>query len=404
MTSVPQVRPSLPTVVSIVLAGVSGGAIMIVLPGVLAALASQRGLSGGQVALLASAEMLGLTLATFAAAAVIGTIDRRRLATGTLLVLILAQLLSVVTKAMTPFLVVRLGAGCCEGIMLALMTASATSTSQPDRVFATYMASNLAVATGVLLLLGQLVAYGSAPTIYIALAAIAGVALCLTSKLPATPPPPQAAIGVERVDAVAWVPALIGLAGTLIIFVAIGATWPLMGRFGQSLGISDQVIAGTLSLAAVSGIVSGVIVAVLGDGIGRRLPLVAGSLALAGVMIFLSRTDGVAGYRFGAVAVLFLMVFIVPYYTAIMGLLDRSGRMASLSMGIQFAGLAIGPALAAPFVTGGFGPILTIAAALCVPATVLMVIAERGIKMRGSHGAGAAPVDEQVRRNAARVG
>ena len=121
------------------------------------------------------------------------------------------------------------------------------------------------------------------------------------------------------------------------------------------------------------------IVAALGDVVGRRLPLAAGSLMLAGVMLFLSHTHEVAGFRFGAIAVLFLMVFIVPYYTAIMGLLDRSGRMASFSMGIQFAGLAIGPLLAAPFVTGGFGPILTVAAALCVPATALMLIAERAI-------------------------
>ena len=187
MTGVPHARPGIATVVSIVIAGVSGGAIMIVLPGVLAALSSQRGLSGGQVALLASAEMLGLTLATFAAATVIGTVDRRRLAIGTLAVLIVAQCLSVVTTGTTPFLLVRLAAGCCEGIMLALMTASATSTSQPDRVFATYMASNLAVATGVLLLLGQLAVRGLAPIIYLALAGIAVVALCLTSRLPAAP-------------------------------------------------------------------------------------------------------------------------------------------------------------------------------------------------------------------------
>ena len=188
------------------------------------------------------------------------------------------------------------------------------------------------------------------------------------------------------------------------MFVAIGATWPLMGRLGQSLGLSDEVIAATLSLAAIFGILSGVLVAFLGDRVGRRVPLAVGSLALAGVMLFLSRSEGVAAYRFGAVAVLFLMVFIVPYYTAVMGLLDRSGRMASLSMGIQFAGLAIGPLLAAPFIASGFGPILTAAAALCLPATALMLFAERAIGVGTSWIASPATGGDLVGPGAARTG
>jgi hypothetical protein len=99
-------------------------------------------------------------------------------------------------------------------------------------------------------------------------------------------------------------------------------------------------------------------------------------------MLGLTQAHSVSAFLVGASAFMFLMVFVVPYFTGIMATLDAGGTMASLSMGKQFCGFAFGPLLAVPLLRHGYWLSLCVSALLCLPAVVLMLFAEQTAQSR----------------------
>lgn len=365
---------------AIIAMGVSGGLMLVMMPGVFAAVASSRAFGPDSVAWLAFGEMTGITLATLAVSFKIQSLNQRSVAAVALLALALADAGSVHTGSLLPLVVIRLIAGIAEGTLIVNMASLSAVTPQPDRLFALYLAANLGTSTILLAILGVLVTAGHGRAILYLMISVIGAAGAMLRWIPSIEHKPR-----ERDSAGPRPPAVnssgkaVGLAGTLILFVGLGACWPQVGEVGHALQLPPGAVPFAMSVATFMGILAGLVVALCGTALGRRVPVIGGTVLLAVSMLMVATATTRTGFTVAVSAFMFAYIYIVPYYTGIMASLDNSGRMASFSMAMQFLGMALGPLASTVVIQHGLQLVFRLAAGACVPALGLMLVAERAV-------------------------
>jgi predicted MFS family arabinose efflux permease len=339
----------LASIFAMIVIGIMGSCMAIIMPGFLSALSGMRGLTAAQVSIIASVELAATMIATLAVAPLVATRNRRVIALVALLLIMAGNLATGLLWDYNVLAAARIVAGLGEGAVIVVMASSVAATAMPDRIFAIYIASNLVISGVVFSALRVLTAIGHLNWIFFALIALSAVAAAFLPLLPAFPPAvtraPGAPAQATGSSAGELGTAVIGLAGTLFFFVAIGTAWPLMGQIGASWGTSAEDVAEGLAASSFVGIVCALFVSWLGTRFGRRIPLVIGSCGLIAVMFTLTLRQA---SLFGILcsAFVFWWVFTVPYYMGLMAEADRTGRVVSFSMAMQFGGLALGPLLA----------------------------------------------------------
>jgi MFS transporter, DHA1 family, inner membrane transport protein len=364
--------------------GISGASMMVIMPGVFAALASGRALGPDSVAWLAFGEMTGITIATFGVSFKIQSLDHRRIAAVALLILALADATSAELGSLLPLVSTRLIAGLAEGTLIVSMASLIAMTPQPDRLFALYMACNLGTSTILLAILGVLITADHGRLIFYVLIIVISAAAAMLGWLPAKKGEPRErgrlAPHSVSVDVTGQV---VGLLGTLVLFVGLGASWPQVGEVGHALRLPLGAVPFAMSVATFMGILSGLLAALCGARFGRRVPLICGTLMLALSMMLVATAANRTGFTVAVAAYMFSWIYIVPYYTGVMARLDSYGQMASFSMATQFLGLALGPLVSTLLIRQGLSPIFWLAAGCCVPALGLMLVAEARGRLTG---------------------
>ncbi|BBD98087.1 MFS transporter [Sphingobium amiense] len=343
-TSAPRAIGVLP-VMSIVLTGLASAAIIVAMPGLLAGMSTTIGLTDSQIALITSSEMVGTTATTLFVAAWLSRIDRRKAALVGLVLILSVNLLSAYATAFTTLIVARFIAGLAAGALQGILSASIAATPIPDRIFAIYLTANLTATTVMLALLSQLNAIGHPQWLFMSVVTLATLAILLLRWLPA-------GVAAHRpTDAKGAKPArgygLSALLGTFILLIGVGLTWPLVGVLGLDRAMSGEAVARALSFATVGGIAASVLVSAMGDRAGRRLPISAGAAGLCIAVLIFMLDGGRASFTAAAFVYMFCWILILPYCAGLVATLDPSGRLSVLWVTMQFAGLAIGPIIAA---------------------------------------------------------
>lgn len=333
------------SVASIVLTGLASAAIIVAMPGLLAALSAKVALTGSQIALINSSEMVGTTATTLAVAAWLNRLDRRKAAFVGLVLIVLANLVSAFATTFLVLIGARFIAGLAAGALQGILSASIAATPAPDRIFAIYLTANLTTTTVMLGLLSRFSAAGNPEWLFMSVVALAVLALILLGRLPA-----GTATGQPTADRMAkpshgYGPA--ALLGTFILLIGVGLTWPLVGVLGLNREMSGEAIASALSFATMGGIVASLLVSAIGDKAGRRLPISAGAAGLCIAVLTFVVDDGRASFAAAAFIFMFCWVLILPYCAGLVAALDPSGRLSVLWVTMQFAGLATGPVIAA---------------------------------------------------------
>src|SRR5207253_3106985 len=94
------------------------------------------------------------------------------------------------------------------------------------------------------------------------------------------------------------------------------------------------------------GLAGALLARLLGERVGPLVPVLGVDLVLACLGPFLTSSPDVAIYVTGIVTLAICTIFVVPYYFAELGALDRSGRYASFGPAMMLTGIAGGPSAA----------------------------------------------------------
>ncbi|MEX2126124.1 MAG: MFS transporter [Woeseia sp.] len=334
-----------------ILMGVIGPEVFIVQPGFVQGLVAWLGFSDQQAGYTASAEMFGIAATTVLLTFAAHRVNWRRIFSGSLLLMFLANALSVFVTDFETFVALRFVAGFGAGGIVSLSFAAIGLTDNPDRNFG-YLIMWVLIygAIGLLLMPTAYAAFGLAGVLWF-FAVFPLLGLPFVSELPVT--------GENAVPADASAVTLslrlrtLALLAMLAYFLAQGVVWAYLFLIGLAGGLAEQQVANGLTISQFAGIAGAFLAATLGDRYGRSLPLTLGILGgalclyfLVGRFEFLVFAVAVGVYNFAWNAS-------HPFLLAAMASFDRRGRVVVYAVAMQMIGLAVGPGLAATVIRDG---------------------------------------------------
>jgi predicted MFS family arabinose efflux permease len=146
-------------------------------------------------------------------------------------------------------------------------------------------------------------------------------------------------------------PVLLALAGCFLFYVNIGAYWTYIERIGSAAGIGLTAISNGLAFSTVASMAGVLLASWLGGRRGFLLPIAWSAIAVVLAVVLLLGKLQLTAYVVSAVVYGIAWNVSMTYQYSTVNLVDRSRRGVALAPAFHNAGGAVGPAIAALFVT-----------------------------------------------------
>ncbi|MGH9643601.1 MAG: MFS transporter [Terriglobales bacterium] len=361
--------------------GTLGPAVLLMLPGLLAALSERYAFSERQLGILSFADLGGLTLGSALSARLLPAMGVVRGTQLGLLGAVVANGASATVAAFAPLLILRVGAGLGGGLLVGSCYMVLGRLKHVDRTFGIYLLCQGVFGAVALKVMPALTQALGIAGIFGALALLYAAALALPRFLPASEGIGQHSSERTGFGSAAWS----GLAAVLIFFVAQGAVWAYLELMGQRGGLDASGVATAVALSTLVGLSGPLTAALLGSRIGKVFPLLS-ALALALISLaLLNSTLNVP--RFALAACLFNVAWnlSIPYQMAALAGVDASGKVVAWAASASLAGLAVGPPIAgAVLASRGTSGVLLTSATLYVVSVIALLPALTGPAARRS--------------------
>lgn len=332
--------------------GTVGALTILVMPGLLGVMVDAFGLNDNQLGLVASVEIFTMAIATGVATLGISRINWRQMACVALIVLAIGNITSILAQSISGLLWSRGVAGIGEGIAVAVSFSALGISRNPDRSFGIYLVFALIFSAILLYALPFIVQLGGHFLVFSFLAA-----LCLINMLFLPWLSPQAQRRAMDVGQghfhVPYKLVGIGLAMVTFFFIGQGAVWSYLERMGAARDIDAQSVSAALSLSALAGIVGAGIAMLMGNRIGRSVPITFGVMVQVISMLILTTEFDKEGFIIAVMIFNFSWNLCQPYFSGVMSELDPEGRAVALMGSLQTIGVSVGPLIAAVIIRPG---------------------------------------------------
>lgn len=353
----PQALPAktlqLPFLASLVWLSMLGAIIANVQPMFLGGLANSFNLNAQQLGFLGGAELAGSCLASLCAAFWFPLLNLRRVAMFALAVTVCGNFMTSWVANYLPLLCLRFvtaffGAGVIYSLTLGLIG----QVKNPDRIIAlAIILQVLSLAVG-MATIPLLLEHWQLPGMMMTLSLLMATGFLLLPFIPHRAPPQEASDGLSPAKGAAWfMPAALLL--SLVMFsIGLGAIWAFLERMGASAGFAMADIGKALAVSGFIGGLGALSAALLGQRIGRLLPLTVGIVGQLGVCWLLSDRTTWPLYIIAVALFNFFWNLVLPFLMGAIGTADKTGRFMVLIPAAQAGGYAIGPMLAGVFIVG----------------------------------------------------
>jgi predicted MFS family arabinose efflux permease len=334
---------------------------LIALPFAVGANMETLGINESQAGLLGTLEFVGVVATSMFLAPRVGRIDRRRVALGASVFVIVMNVLCALYGTYSHLLLLRPLAGLGAGLALATGNATIAMASKPEK-FASHM-SLLFVALMVLVTLSfsALSAQFGQAGVYMGFAATIACLAPLQGWLPAVigDAATQAQLGPEKAGSAFSKSGIWMVLAIFCFSMRDTMTWAFTERIGASAGFQPGVIGQFLTAAAILGLAGPALAAFIGNRFGLRTPLALGVIAAGTNTFALSQSGGNAYLFAGSVlCVVATYFFALSFLNALAAELDPEGRIVAAAGSAVMAGLAAAPVVAGYlWVAGGSGAI-----------------------------------------------
>ena len=350
---------------------VMGPMFFLILPLYVGALFDHLGFDHQQVGRLTSMELGGSALAS-----IVGLFWIRRLSwrhAGACIALALCFFNVLSAFAGTNFdslILLRVCAGFCAGSLTSLAIVALGDTEKIDRNYAWGLVCQLSISALLFFILPIPIVTLGMNAIYTVLAGCALVGLGGALLLPVAGQPPRQ---VTFTLAGTGKP-LLGLLGGTVFFVAVSAVWAFIERMGVDAGLTNTFIGNALGLSVLASIAGAFIASLIADRFNRFWPM---CIAMTGQLLcLLSLTGDINTTTYFAFVILYQIGWTlwVPYQLSVVAAVDNSGHFVVLITFFQSTGIALGPLLAAHFLSGvDYTPVLVIGAVFAIISLLLFI-------------------------------
>jgi predicted MFS family arabinose efflux permease len=363
------------TLFSVVCMTATVAAILMIAPVVVGALITRHGFTPVQAGVTISVELGAMSLAAWPALWWLPRWSWPKLLTVMLPVMIAGNLACAFVSDFGVLAALRGLTGLAGGSVMVVCLAVVGMTRQMERNFGWWTISQLLLGAVGLALLPRVMPLVGLRGLYFGLAVLLAACLPLARSVPQRAAPRAGGGSAGALG----VPALLGLAGILCLYVALGGVWTYVERIGAAAGLAATRIGDDLTIASLCGIAGCGSAIVLGARWGRVRPLLLGfALILAGAAA-LGGTVSATGFLLAAGAFKFAWTFALPFILASMATHDSSGRLMAIANFMIGGGLALGPALVAALLgePPDYGIVPRLGFAFAVTSLLLLLLSMR---------------------------
>jgi len=340
-------------------------------PVLLGALYTEGHVSGDELALVATAEMIAIAIGSAIVAMLLSARNMHWKSAVLLLLLALAHVWTAYAAGANALIAARALAGLAEGGLVAVATELIARSRRAERIggFFVTMQTLAQCALALLLALYVIPAAGSAGG-FLILAVVCVLSLIVAFVVPAdyADLPKD-----ENLTNVLTAPSITALLCVFCYFMFFGAVWAFLEPLGTQFGIDGRTV-GLIVSASLAAQVSGAMMATAFEArIDYRLAVAAiGVVALVCSLVLASGPDLIT-FWMAALAMGFILLFIVPYQIRLAITADETRTAVLLVPAAQLFGLAIGPIAASLLIDGkDFRPVPEFAAASAVASVALL--------------------------------
>lgn len=306
---------------------------------------AKLGVSDSHAGFIMSTEMAGFT-AGAALFFVVAGFNWRGIVIAALCIMVLGNVLCSFTDSLTLFTGSRFVSGLGAGLLMTMTIQVIGIMHDPDRVYGMWTAGQLSFGALGILVFPPVIAASGIDTVFLIWALLAAGLFLSVRFYPQGRHLADTGAG-DIVKDRRFILGIAGLAGLFFYYGGQAGVWVYIEQLGLSWGLQREYTGHILFTSIVAGIGGGVVAIVLGDKIGRAIPL-STSMFCSCIAIFLLMNSGSAGL-FAVAACLFNFgwYLFLPYISAIIAAVDRNGSLLT-GLAVAFpAGLATGPAVAA---------------------------------------------------------
>ena len=350
----------------------AGNTPLVVQPMVVGAMVDLLGLTERQAGIVASVELVGLTLGILAMIPVMSSAPRTALALFAVAAITGANLLTCFVSSFTWLLPTRFLSGIGAAAAFCLYLNMASSDEQPEHVFAIVNAISITYSGILTLLAPYLLHAGGLPGLLLTLCLMTLLALLtipwvirygpqsyrlqsyrLQSYGPQSHGPQSSrTTSISRFTSLPSRVMLL-LAMMLLLYAGHGAIWAYQERIGVAAGLDEHAVGKWLGLSMLIWGVGGSLLArLMSMSIGRMWPQVISLGASCAAVLLLVYGSTPAAFAISCGLIAFSWFYGLPYQMGLLAARDPKGRAALAGVMMSTGGMALGPAIAALLLVG----------------------------------------------------
>ncbi|TPI41027.1 MFS transporter [Mesorhizobium sp. B3-1-9] len=351
-------------------------------PVLLGALYTEGHVTGDELALMATAEMIAIAIGSGVVAMLLPARNMRRKSAVLLVLLALANVWTAYAGTPNALIGARALAGLAEGGLVAVATELIARSRRAERIGGYFVTlQTLAQCALALILALYAVPRAGSAGGFIALGIV-----CLLSLVVAwTVPDDYADLPKEEQFAnVATVPAITALLSIFCYFMFFGAVWAFLEPIGAQFGIDGRTVGLMVSASLAAQVLGAMTATIFEARIDYRFAITAIGVIAAISSVLLASGPGLSTFWAVALVMGFILLFIVPYQIRLAITADETRTAALLVPAAQLFGLAIGPIAASLLIDGeNFRPVPEFAAATALASVLLLGVFVLVARRRG---------------------
>lgn len=340
-------------------------------PVLLGALYTEGHVSGDELALVATAEMIAIAIGSAVVAMLLSARNMRWKSAVLLILLALANVWTAHAASANALIAARAIAGLAEGGLVAIATELIARSRRAERIGGYFVTlQTLAQCALALLLALYVIPKAGSSGGFIVLAVVCVVSLAAAFTVPGdyADLPKE-----ENLANVLTVPSITALLSVFCYFMFFGAIWAFLEPLGAQYGIDSWTVGLIVSASLATQVLGAMTATVFEARIDYRIAITAiGAVALVSSLV-LASAPGLTTFWIAALVMGFILLFIVPYQIRLAITADETRTAVLLVPAAQLFGLAIGPVAASLLIDGkDFRPVPEFAAASAFASVALL--------------------------------
>jgi len=363
-------------ILAAVIISIVGNAVFIGMPMLVGSLADTLGFNEQQLGWLASADLMGIFVASIAASLLVNRVNRQLLVYVGITVAILANFSSTIFHDFNTLFIIRIIAGLGEGMCYSVGVATIAGTHKTARNFSILLFVLVAVNAIELYTFPVISDMWGVDGIFLFFCAAFVITYFFVPMLPRSNKEAsnqeaehgenlganqssnqgtnQSNNQHNKTEIPTWIPWLC-LAAVACVYINVGAFWAFIERLGVDASLSDDFISNTLALGTLFTLSGCAIATWMGNKYGQSKPLIGAFAVMTAILFLLAFEVTPVSYVIAATVFNFCWLFIDVFQLGTIGNIDHSGKYAALVPGAQGFTQSISPAVAGYILSQGYG-------------------------------------------------